>query len=580
MLPTSRPFGPALPAPIRRHVSPATDLTATTDITAAYAGLTARLADAADVDALAAWLRVWSELESLLDEDGVRRGIAMARAADDPAALAAHLDFVDRIAPHCQPLRHRLTQAFLTHPHARSLDPTQHAFLLRTLATRAALHRDESSALDIEEQHLIAEVMRMQTATTIEWDGSPRPIADVEAALDEPDRARREHAWRLVAARYSLDRQALDALFDRLLAVRQAQARAAGCRDVRAHRFRLLGRDYGPDDCLTLHAAIAAEVVPLAGELLAHRRKQLKVASTRPWDLVAPSGPDDVTRPFHHEHTLVDGCTRAIARVDPELGQQFASLARHDLLDLMSRPGKAPGAWQAHLEASGLPFVFASAVGRREDLWTVLHEAGHALHALACADEPLIWNRQPPQEFAELASTAMELLAGTHLDAFFSESASRAARREQLVQAVLFLPHVACVDAFQHWLYTDEMGAAWNTAREMVWQDLHAQHFPGVDWSGLELDRARLWQRQTHIFTAPFYFVEYAIAQLGALELLERYLEDPAATVAAYRGALALGARASLRELLAATGLTLDFSREHVARCMAFVRRELARLAD
>ncbi len=590
-------MSPVLPGPpIRRHVNLALDLTDLADISAAYAELAAR--PLPDVDALALWLRAWSELESLLDEELVRRGIAMNCAVDDPRTHAAHRDFVDRLAPHIKPLSHDLARRLVDHPHAHDLDPAQHACLLRTLRDQVDIYSDDV-ALEVEEQHLIAETMRLRTGVTVLWnpargveldypaDHEPRdvlamrrPIELVEAELDQPDRARREAAWRAVNGRVLIDHKRYAALFDRLYAVRKAQARAAGAPDVRAHRFRLLGRrDYGVDECLELHAAIEAEVVPFASELLHQRRDLLGLTSVRPWDLTAPLGPADVTHPFTDEYTLVDGIQRAIASVDPELGQQFARLARHDMLDLLARPGKSPGAFQCHLGATGLPFVFASAVGRREDLWTVLHEAGHALHALACADDPLMWNRTPPLEFAELASTAMELMAGTHLDAFFDESASRAARREQLVQAVLFLPHVACVDAFQHWLYTDPFSATWASARDLCWRDLHQRSSPAVDWHGLELERSRQWLRQSHLFTAPFYVIEYGIAQLGALQLLERYLDDPTATVAAYRDALALGGRASLRDLFAAAGLRLDFSRAHVARCMAFVRRELARLA-
>jgi oligoendopeptidase F len=560
-------------------MSAALDLTALADLTSAYDELAARpLPDAA---ALAAWLRAWSELESLLDEDQTRRAIAMSRATDDPAALADHLDFQTRIAPHCKPLRDRLARRLLAHPHAGDLDPAHHACLLRGLADAVALHRDvrddrvDLPALEAEEQRLTAETQRLRAGMTVAWDGATRPVALVDAALDHPDRARREAAWRAASARWTADKPALDALFDRLLAVRHAQAAACGFADARAYYFHRLGRrDYGQGDCLALHAAIATHVVPLAGELLARRRAALDLGSVRPWDLAAPLA--GAAAPLHDEHTLVAGCARALAGVDLDLAAQFTRLARHGHLDLMSRPGKSPGAWQAHLEATGLPFVFASVVGRREDVWTVLHEAGHALHALACADDPLIWNRAPPREFAEFAATATELLAGAHLEPLLGAAASDAARREHLEQLVLDLPHIACIDAFQHWLYTDPEGADRSAARDMMWLDLHTTHFPDVDWQDLEPERAALWQRQGHVYIAPFYYLEYALAQLAALALLERWQTDPAATVAEFRGALALGARASLPDLFAAAGVRLDFSAAGVAARMAFVRRALA----
>lgn len=577
--PSSRPSGPDSPSSPDTPSSldsrpPPSVLTATADITAAYAALQDH--SLVDVGDLTAWLRAWSDLEAAIDGDGVRRGIATACAVDDHDALLAHRDHVERVAPHCDALRRRLARRLLDHPASAALDPARHENLLRIFAAERA-RPDVSAELAQDEQRLLAEVLRLRAAATATWDGAPRDLAVVESVLDDPDRARRESAWRAVADRHTVDRPARDALFDRLLAVRRDHAAAAGFADVRAHRFALLARDFTPDDCHELHAAIVAEVVPLADELLARRRRALGLATLRPWDLSAPQHPADRTHSSTDEPALIAGLTRALADVDRDLADQFASLAAHDLLDLLARPGKAPGAFQADL-APGQPFVFASAVGRREDLWTVLHEVGHALHALACADEPLVWNRRPPRAFAELAATAVELLAGAHLGAFYAPAAARAARREQLVQAVLFLAHAACVDAFEHWLYTDRAGATWPAARDLVWHDLHARHFPGVDWSGLETERAGQWQRQGHLFSAPFTLLDYALAQLGALQLLERHAASPASTLAELRRALALGGRAGPRELYAAAGLDLAFTRDHVARRMQHVRRALADL--
>lgn len=567
-----------LPAiPPRRHLRADLDLTALADLSAAYAELLAR--PLPDVAALTAWLRAWSELEAHLDEDRTRRGIARACATDDPAALAADLDFTARIAPHCEPRSHQLARRLLAHPCAGALEPGEHARLLRRLADEVELHHDRMPALDADEQRLLAAWQADRAALTAAWDGEPRALAAIEAALDAPERPRRASAWHAVAAAWSAARPALDIDFDRLLAVRRAQADVAGFVDVRAHRFRRLARDYTPDDSLALDAAIADHFVPLAADLQGRRRRALDLPALRPWDLAAPLAPADLACDFTDEASLIAACTATLARLDPDLAAQFTMLARRGLLDLVARPNKAPGAWQAQLAVTGLPFVAASAVGRREDLWTVLHEAGHALHALACAGEPLLWNRNAPREFAELAATAVELIAGANLDLVLGEPAARAARRAQLEQVALFLPFMACVDRFEHWLYTDREGAACPAARDDAWLALHRRHCPGVDWHDLEADRAALWQRPSHIFAAPFYFAEYGLAQLGALRLLARWQHDPRGAVAALRRALALGGRAGLADLHAAADLRLDFSPAAVADAATFLAAELDRLA-
>jgi oligoendopeptidase F len=569
-------FG-SLPLPPRRHIPADLDLCDLAVLTSCHDELATRPLVADDPWALEQWLRDWSELESLLSEEQTRREIAVTCHTDDPAIEAAYLDWVDRVAPHCKPLRDRLARRLVTHPGAAALDPARHRCLLRNLANQVDLYRDALVPLEAEQQRLCAEHQKLRGGMKADFDGELRTLEAIEAAEDHADPARREAAWRAVSGRFLADKPALDDLFDRLLDNRAAQTRAAGFADYREYRFRQLARfDYGPADCLAFHAAIEAAVVPLACDLLAERAREAGRAQVRPWDLQAPRAGRSALRPFSDADALVGGCTQVFTAVDPDFGQQFARLAGLGLLDLMSRPGKAPGGYQANLEASGLPFIFANAVGRHEDVLTLLHEGGHAFHALASAADPLIWNRSPPMEFCEVASMGMELMASQHLGAFYSPVELRQATAQQLESIVLFLPYMACVDAFQHWLYTDSDAARDPAARDATWLALHRRFFPTVDWSDLEAERAALWQRKLHIFELPFYYVEYGIAQLGALQVFAGYQRDPAATVAAYRGGLSLGARAGLRELFTAAGLRFDLGEEAVRACMDVVRRALA----
>lgn len=564
-------FG-SLPPPPRRYLPAAVRLDRLADLDACYGELGARPLAADDPWALEQWLRDWSELESHLSEEQARRQIAASCSVDDPEAARAYLELIDILGPACKPRRHALARRLVDHPAAARLPPG-HACALAVLRNRVDLYRPGLAALEVAEQHLCAEYGQLRAGMRVRWDGHERALADVERGEDDPDRPRREAAWRAVADNFRAHRPALDRLFERLLANRRAQALAAELPDYRAYRFRRLDRlAYGPDDCLALHDAVAAEFVPLAARVLRRRAAALGLRALRPWDLaVLPGGP---LAPFSREEELVAGCARAFEAVHPEFARQFSTLAEHGLLDLMSRPGKAPGAFQAHLDASGLPFVFAGAVGRHEDLLTVLHEGGHAFHALASAGDPLIWNRGPPIEFCEVAAMGMELLAGVHLRAFYDPDTCAVAARHQLEQLVLFLPHAAAIDAFQHWVYTRPDEAADPHARDAAWLAQHRRLCPGVDWSGLDDHRAALWQRRLHVFELPFYYIEYAIAGLGAVQLHRRALADPAAAVADLRRALALGARARLPDLFAAAGLRFGTDRGTV-RAAADACRDL-----
>lgn len=563
-----------LPQPPRRYLPAALRVDRLADVEACYGELAARALPADDPWTLQQWLVDWSELESHLAEDHARKQIAACRRADDIEAVRAHLELVDVLAPRCKPLRDALTRRLLAHPAADRLPAATHACALRTLRARAALFHRELAPLEAAEQHLRAEYQRLRADLTLPWDGAARPLDVVERAQDDPDPDRREAAWRAAAARMLAAKPALDDLFDRLLANRRAQAAAAGQPDYRAYRFRQLGRvDYGPAECAALHAAIEGEFAPLAAAVLDRRAADRGLPTARPWDLALPL---DVPRPFVSEEALIAGCAAALDAVDPELGRQFAWLAGQGLLDLMSRPGKAAGGFQATLEASGLPFVFANATGRHDDVLTVLHESGHAFHALACARDPLIWNRSPPLELCEFAGQAMELLAGAHLHAFYPADVRPQVARRQIEQLALFLPFCAALDAFQHWLYAAPASATDPPTRDAAWQALHRRMLPAVDWSGLEDICAAGWQRKLHVFEVPFYYLEYAIAGVAALHLHARYLDDPAPAVAAYRRALALGARAPLPTLFAAAGLPWPIDRAAVRRAADHCRALLA----
>ncbi|MDR7523625.1 MAG: M3 family oligoendopeptidase [Armatimonadota bacterium] len=535
-----------------------------------------RLLDAqpASAAALERWLEDASELLAVIDEARARRYVAMTSQTDDPAREHAYLTFIERVVPMVKPLAHALDEAYLRSPHRRDL-PARYHVLDRLVANRVTLFRPENVPLELEEDKLKQQFQKIAGAMTVVFRGREHTLQQMAPYLEEPDRALRQEAWELVARRRLQDRDRLEAIFDQLLALRHRLARHAGFEDYRAYAFRRRERfDYTPEDCLRFHDAVEETVLPVWRRLLEERRQALGLDVLRPWDLdVDPQGRPPL-RPFETADRLARGVEAVFARVDPELGRQFGFLREQGLLDLESRKGKAPGGYQRTMQERRIPFIFMNAVGVERDLRTLLHEGGHAIHTLASREDPLIDYRDAPLEFCEVASMAMELLATPHLDVFYpSPEDRRRAYREQLERIVGLFPWVATIDAFQHWLYTHPGHS--RDERRAVWLGTFRRFNPGVSFEGYEDAEASLWHRQLHLFQVPFYYIEYGIAQVGALQVWRQARRDPAGTVRRYRAALALGGREPLPVLFAAAGAEFDFSARVLRPLMEDVSAEL-----
>jgi oligoendopeptidase F len=377
----------------------------------------------------------------------------------------------------------------------------------------------------------------------------------------------------LVARRRLQERERFEDLFDSLQTLREQIAANAGYRNYCDYTFRRLRRfDYTPADCEKFHDAVEQEVMPLLRELQAARCRQLGLPALRPWDLAV----DPLNRPPLRPAGLTEGAQKIFDRLG--FGRDFGLMREKQLLDLDNRKGKAPGGYQNTLNECRLPFIFMNAVGLQRDVETLLHEGGHAFHALASrAEELFTYRNNVPLEFAEVASMSMELLGNEHLDAFYDAPSVQRARRAHLEQIVTLLPWVAVVDAFQHWIYTHAGHS--REERAQAWRSLMDRFGGDVDWSGYDREQSFLWHRQQHIFLAPLYYIEYGIAQLGALQVWANSRRDKSRTLQAYRRALAIGGARPLPELFQAAECRFEFGPETMRPLMDLVRTEMNRLA-
>lgn len=533
--------------------------------------LEAPLAGARDVRA---WLAAWSALDTVVDEAASLAYMAYTGNTADGDAEARNLRFSMEILPEVERCQVKLAARLVASGYtSEDLETT-----IREFRTDIEIFRDENVPVVAQLEELGSAYQKAVGTMTVMWDGERKTVQQLQPYLQVTDRTVRERAFRLSSAPYVAAREELATIFDRMVELRTRLAQNAGFADYQEYAFRELHRfDYEPPDCERFLESVAATVVPAVERLYAARRERLGVDTLRPWDLGVDPRHRAPLRPFADAAELTAGGERIFRAVDAELGAQFTLMAREGLLDLENREGKAPGGYCLSLHHRGRPFVHMNAVGIADDVSTLIHEAGHCFHTFAAAPLPLIWQRGTGMEAAELASMSMELLAAPYLEqptGFYSTADARRARIEHLEDVLASLPHIAAVDAFQRWIYTSGEGHD-RDARDAEWLRIRTRLERGIDWSGLEAERVSRWYRQIHIFKHPFYYIEYGVAQLGALQLWQASLADPAAALERYKTALALGGTRTLPELYKAAGVRLLFDEAGMGALIALVEREL-----
>ena len=568
------PFGALPPYRERRFLPPSLDLGDWSQLEPQFERLEQAGRACESAADLARWITDWGELSAALDEESSRRYIAMSCHTDNSDAETAYLHFIEHIDPQTKPRQFELAKLYVEHPCRNALPQERYEVFDRDMALQVELFRQENVPLEKAEAKLGQQYQKRMGAMTVTFRGEEKTLAQMGRFLEEPDRELREEAWRLSAQRRLLEKDELNCQFDELLELRAQIAQNAGFANYRDYAFRSLGRfDYEPADCEAFHSAVEEDVMPLVRRLHEQRREQMGLEQLRPWDLSVDPENRPPLRPFADTDQLVASTSRILSRLDHALEKDFSLLSSNHLLDLDNRRGKAPGGYQTTLSEARLPFIFMNAVGMQRDVETLLHEAGHAFHSLAAREEDIYHYQHAPIEFCEVASMTMELLGGEFLDEFYANGEAARARRTHLEGVVGTLAWVARIDAFQHWLYTHP--AHTREQRRDAWLAV-ANRFGGdTDWSGCEDVRIHLWHRQLHIFLYPFYYIEYGIAQLGALRVWLNSKANKAQALSQYKQALSLGGSRPLPELFENAGCPFDFSSRSVKPLMELVEQEL-----
>jgi oligoendopeptidase F len=525
------------------------------------------------------WLKDSSELEAIVSEDANWRQIRMTCDTENKELENAFTFFVMEIQPHIQYYADKLNRKLIENPFTKELDHDKYFTYLRNIKKNIDLFRQENIALNSELSVMAQQYSVIAGKMTVQVDGKEYTLQQATKFLENPNRDLREDVYRKINERRLLDKDELNKLFTSLIQKRDQVALNAGFANYRDFRFKELARfDYTREDCFQFHEAVKQNIIPLVNEIYKKKKEKLGIDPLRPWDTEAEPAGTTPLNPFKTGDELLQKTLQCLDEVNPFFAECLQQMQKMHRLDLESRKGKAPGGYNCPLPETGAPFIFMNAAGQMGDVTTIIHEGGHAVHSFLTHPLALTGFKEYPMEIAEVASMSMELFSMDHWDVFFDNKEElKRAKEYQLERVITIFPWIAIIDKFQHWVY--ENPAHTEEQRATTWMGiLNEFTSPEIDFSGLDEYRKYGWQRQLHLFEVPFYYIEYGIAQLGAIGLWMQFKKNKHTALNNYIHALSLGGTETLPQLFQKAGLKFDFSSPYVSELMSFVHNEMKQL--
>ncbi len=525
------------------------------------------------------WLKDMSELEAFISEDACWRQVRMTCDTENKTLEEAFNFFFMEIQPKIQPYADILNKKLVDCPFTKALDQEKYFTYLRSVKKSIDLFREANIPLQAEAAVLQQQYGTIAGKMMVEQDGQEYTLQQAGKFLESEDRNLRETVYKKIAERRLVDKDALNELFSKLVALRHEVALNAGFSNYRDYKFAEMGRfDYTPASCFQFHEAVKKEVLPLVDQIYDEQKQRLGLDTMKPWDTEAEPAGIQPLRPFTDGRDLLNKSIQCLDQLNPFFGDCLRKMDELNHLDLDSRKGKAPGGYNMPLAESGAPFIFMNAAAQMSDLTTMVHEGGHAIHSFLAHGLELTGFKEYPTEMAEVASMSMELFTMDHWDVFFdNKEEMKRAKRHQLERVITIFPWIATIDKFQHWVY--EHPTHTEEERKENWlMILNEFSTRSIDFGGLEHFRSYSWQRQLHLFEVPFYYIEYGIAQLGAIGMWKQYRDNPEKALENYMKGLSLGGTKTLPALYEAAGIAFDFSPEKISELMVFVKNELEKL--
>ena len=524
------------------------------------------------------WMLDRSELEAVLEEDMAWRYIKMNIDTTNKNLGDRFTFWIKEISPKIAPYSHQLNVKLVENTFLNELDSDKYKIYLRGVKKAIEIFREENIPLYTEMEEKQQEYGAISAKMSIEVDGKTVTMQKAAQFLKDTNREKREEVYHKISERRLEDKEKLDVLFDELIALRQEIAKNAGYRNYRDYMFAALGRfDYTATDCYSFHTAIEQEIVPIITSFEEKRKEKLGLENYKAWDTSVDANGKESLKPFEGGDILTDKSIECFNRLRPYFGECLSTMKEMKHLDLESKNGKAPGGFMYPLYEIGVPFIYMNAVGSQRDVVTMVHEGGHAVHSFLSRDLSMTEFKSTPSEVAELASMSMELLSMKHWDVFYdNEEDLKRAKREQLEKALEGLPWIAAIDKFQHWIYTTDHTAE---QRREQWMEISSELGNRVvNWEGQEDSLANQWQKQLHLYEVPFYYIEYGMAQLGAIAMWREYILKGEVALDKYTKALKLGYTKSIGEIYETAGIQFDFSANYVKELSEFIKTQLSEI--
>lgn len=525
------------------------------------------------------WMKDMSELEAVVSEDACWRQIRMTCDTTDKSLEEAFTFFCMEIQPKLQPYADLLNRKLVDSPYTKELDQQQYFTYLRNVRKSIELFREANIPLQAELSVMAQQYGQISGAMTVEVKGQEYTLQQASKFLEDHDRALREEVYRKINERRLQDKDALNDLYTKLIQKRHQVALNAGFANFRDYKFAEMGRfDYTKEDCFNFHEAVKLHVLPLVKKINENKKQKLGLDTLRPWDTEAEPEGIEPLKPFTTGEDLTEKAIKCFEELSPFFADCLRKMKELGHLDLESRKGKAPGGYNCPLAESGAPFIFMNAAGQMHDVTTMVHEGGHAIHSFLSHPLPLSAFKEYPMEIAEVASMAMELFSMEFWKVFFDkEEDLLRAKEHQLERTITIFPWIATVDKFQHWVYENPNHTL--EERTEKWMEILEEFSTGViDFTGLEEYRKFSWQRQLHLFEVPFYYIEYGIAQLGAIGMWKQFKGNREQALKNYINALSLGGTKTLPALYEAAGLEFNLSPDYIKSLMDFVNEEYLKI--
>ena len=525
------------------------------------------------------WLQDKSELEAILSENLAWRYIKMNCNTNDKALVDAFNVFVSEIEPQIALYTDELNKIFYTEPVLQMVDKAKLFNVIREIKKDIEIFRHENVPIEAELQKKEQEFGVISSKMSINYKGEELTLQKAANYLKSTDRNERQQVYQLINERRLQDAETFDQLLTDLIVLRQKLAKNAGYDNFRDYKFRSMGRfDYGVADCVKFHDSVQQVVVPIIDDIYNERKSKLKLEALKPWDLDVDVDLNPPLKPFTKVDDLIHKTTFVFRDLELEFGMYLNEMKNMGHLDLDSRKNKAPGGFNYPLHESNVPFIYMNATGNLRDVITMIHEGGHAVHAYLCADLELVDFKETPAEIAELASMTMELITMDYWHYYFDDEAElKRAKRMHLEDVLSVLPWVAAIDKFQHWLYENPQNTP--KQRKQQWMKI-SQSFESkvINYEGLEHFQENKWQKQLHIFEVPFYYIEYGIAQLGAIAIWKNFKQDKQKTLKDFKAALKLGYTTTITDTYKTAGIQFNFSDTYIQELMDFVKAEIIQL--